>query len=379
MRSSRLHRSGVVLFLCILLLLGCADGRDRASETGWTVKKGALALERDLLTGDDEDVYFGQIYDVTAGDDGQIYVADGNAAHVKALGPDGTLRDTIGRRGDEGPGTFRRPSEVVLARGDSLYVLDGYSGRVSVFAPDGGFEYSFMARGEMGSPRDLMVSKQPGAFFFAYSPGIRPVVQEDAGYAVRRARASGEVGDSLFTARPPQFAWKKMDRGMRFMYFPFARGSHFAFGPEERIHHAWSDSLRVVRYTSEGAVHSTVEIPFEYVPVTEEEREEALGDRSAEDRTLVEEKMPSTKPAFEYFLVDDAGRYWFGRPTATSDSTDWWVADPDEKQVVTKTLPSNVQLKVVTDGHAYGQTTTDNGAPAVVRYRVRTDEDALSE
>ena len=50
------------------------------------------------------------------------------------------------------------------------------------------------------------------------------------------------------------------------------------------------------------------------------------------------------------------------------------MADPDEKQVVTTTLPSEVELEVVRNGHAYGQTPTKDGAPALVRYRVRIDD-----
>jgi hypothetical protein len=87
----------------------------------------------------------------------------------------------------------------------------------------------------------------------------------------------------------------------------------------------------------------------------------------------VEDKIPATKPAFEHFLVDDEGRYWFGRPTANPDSTAWWVAWPEEERIVTTTLPSEVQLHEVTNGRAYGQTTTENGAPLLVRYRIRID------
>lgn len=364
--------------LAVLLVVGCGD--DRTGETSvWTVEDGALTLERNLLAGDNEDVYFADIQDVAVRDDGRMYVADGRAAHVTVLGSNGAVRDTIGRRVDEGPGAFRRPSEVVLARSDSLFVLDGYWGRVSVFAPGGRFAYSFEARGKIGGPRSMMVSDRRGPFFFAYLPGSHVVVQENVGYAVRRARANGKVGDSLFTTRPPQFAWRKLNRGMRFMQVPFARDSHFALGPAEHIHYAWSDSLRVIRYAAEGTVQDTVDLPFEPVPVTEDEREEALGDRSGKDRTRVAEKIPSTKPAFDHFLIDDRGRYWFGRPTANPDSMDWWVAQPDTQRVLTTTLPSDVQLEMVAGRHAYGQTTTESGAPAVVRYRIRRKEDALGE
>jgi hypothetical protein len=50
------------------------------------------------------------------------------------------------------------------------------------------------------------------------------------------------------------------------------------------------------------------------------------------------------------------------------------VAWPDEQRVGTTTLPSEVQLLEVTNRRAYGQTTTENGAPLLVRYRIRLDD-----
>jgi len=92
---------------------------------------------------------------------------------------------------------------------------------------------------------------------------------------------------------------------------------------------------------------------------------------SAESKAAVQNKISSTKPAFTNFLVDDEGRYWFGRPTALPDSTTWWIVRPDDNQVRTETLPSETKILTVKEGKAYGRTTTEMGAPALVRYRVR--------
>jgi len=368
MVGSRPLRLAASVALCVLLALGCGR-EEEASEGAWTVEEGALTLERDLLVGDDESFFFAGIWDVTTGPEGRIYVAEGEAAHVKVLSPDGMLQDSLGRKG-KGPGEFQEVSKVVVARPDSLYVLDDDNGQVSVFSPDGNFVYS-LARDKTGDPDDLMVPREgkPG-FIFVNSPRALRAVKNDAPYTVRSAEMNGKVGDTLFTARPYQMALKELDRGMHFARIPFARNSHFAFGSDGRIHYAWSDSLSVATYDPSGRKGRTIDVPFEPVPVTEEEIERVLKDRSRA-RGLVRDGIPATKPAFDHFLVDDEGRYWFGRPTANPDSTDWWVADPDEKQVATTTLPSEVELEVVKNGRAYGQTTTENGAPAVVRYRIR--------
>lgn len=157
---------------------------------------------------------------------------------------------------------------------------------------------------------------------------------------------------------------------MTFTSIPFARASHYALGPDGHVHHTWSDSLRVSVYSRAGNRLRVVEIPFAPVPVTDEDREQALEGRRAESRAMVEGDIPDTKPAFDDFLIDGEGRYWFKRPTADPDTTDWWIADPSAQRVRAAPLPSTVDLMAVRGEHAYGRAQSPEGAPALVRYRV---------
>jgi hypothetical protein len=364
------------LVLMILGLLGCGSGTQKDRPGAWTVQEDALQLQETLRVSEGEGFYFGRIADVAVGDDGRIYVADNQAAHVKVLSPDGALQDTLGTRG-EGPGEFRHPLKLALGRDDSLYVLDGADGRVHVSSPGRAFEREILARTDRGTPIDMMIPDGAGtgperAGLFVYSPGARAVVQKDAQMVVRRVSLGGTVGSTLFTTPPYRMTSKDLRGGRKlFLYVPFTPAPHYALGPNGRVHYAWSDSLTAVAYGPTGRAERTVRVPVESVPpVTDEEIEEALEDRTR-GREQVRNEIPASKPAFTQFLVDDDGRYWFGRPTAHSDSTAWWVATPDEKRVATETLASEVKLEEVTNDRAYGQTTMEDGAPAVVRYRIR--------
>jgi len=77
------------------------------------------------------------VTDVRPLPDGSVAVVDQGAAHVRVYGPGGSLRRTIGRRGD-GPGEFRRPG-VLLVRDDSLWVTDEYDRSVSRFTMAGDY------------------------------------------------------------------------------------------------------------------------------------------------------------------------------------------------------------------------------------------------
>lgn len=154
---------------------------------------------------------------------------------------------------------------------------------------------------------------------------------------------------------------------------PYAPAPQTVLGPDDIVHFARSDSLTVVRLGIDGVPRDTVAVPFEPLPVTEEDRERVLADYS-ERRPMPANKVPATKPAFDDLLVDDQGRYWFGRPTAHPDTTAWWVADPDAKRVATAKLSSGIDLRRVRSGFAYAITNTEEGAPAVVRYDVSIEQ-----
>ncbi len=339
------------LLVPALLIAGCGGGGE--SHSAWTIQEDALTLSETLRAGDDEPYFFGEIADVSARRDGRIYVADQGAAHVKVLAPDGTLQDTIGHAGDQGPGALRRPSEVTFGRGDSLYVFDGYYSRLSVFAPTHTFAYRLPLRIQPEGkvpfllPSNVLPRLDKPGFMASYGAPPLPDGGAPSGNAVRGIAADGTAGDTLFTVPDPQMHIERRNRSLTMYSIPYARTPTVTQGPSGHIHYAWSDSLGVRTYGPDGTLRRTVDIPFDPVPVTEADREQALVDHSKEGKAAVKSEIPSTKPAFTDFLVDDKGRYWFGRPTATPDSTDWWVAWPEEHRVVTTTLPSDVELHEV--------------------------------
>lgn len=364
--ASRL--SPLVLLLSLLVLTACGGDTD---DTRWSVEHGALSLSETMRVSEGDGFYLGEIYDVAVRSDGRIYVADGRAGHVKVFGPEGTLRDSIGRQGG-GPGEFERaPIQVTLARGDSLYVLDAAAREVSVFGPSHAFARQFSVSG--GVPTRLFVPEGRSGFgasalaFGGSQSGRRTVVW--------RLDATGGVRDTIVAA-PPLTGYTLSTGGtVRNLPVPHSRSAHVAMGPGGEYHYGWNDSLSVTTFGADGTPTDSLEIPFEPVPVTSEDRARELeGLPPSAPTAEIRQKIPSTKPAFGDFLVDDEGRYWFGRPMSHPDSTEWWVAVPDRHRVVTTTLPTSEYLLTVTRRHAYARSTNDDGAPVLVQYRVTTDD-----
>lgn len=105
-----------------------------------------------------------------------------------------------------------------------------------------------------------------------------------------------------------------------------------------------------------------MQVPFEPVPVTKEDRERKMNDRQCQVSTdEVRLRIPSTKPPLEYFLVDDQDRYWFARPMSEPDSVSWRVADPNREKENAMSMTKDVYLMTVRDGHAYGLPIKESG------------------
>lgn len=374
----------LITCFCLCMAAGCTSEGNldyykkdiNYNHTEWKVKEQSLALKRNLVAGDDERYFFGKIKDVAVRPDGRMYVVDGQAPTIRVLAPNGTLQESIGSMGG-GPGEFRYPSKVYFVRGDSLYVTHGgLATRLSAFGPSHEFAYEISFSSSVAPHRSTPDRAIPilgeSEFFGVWFPSPWPGQDSsDSEASVRGLSHDGREGDTLFTFPGSQQLARKVGTGYKFYNTPWDRGPYLALGPEGNLHYAGNDSLTVRTYDAEGTLRRVVEIPFKPVPITNADLEREFSNwSSAEDVEYVRDKIPSTKPAFKHFLVDDEGRYWFGRSTANPDSMAWLVAWPKEKRIVTVTLPAEVEILTVQDGYAYGKTATEAGDPVVIRYRI---------
>jgi len=359
-----------LLVLLGSLIGGCGSGSH--TEPEWTVDEGGLALDRTLLISETDSFYFGDVGDVAVDGDGHAYVLDRDAQHITVIGPEGGIQDSLGSEG-QGPGEFQGARDVVVGRGDSLYVLDPRSSRISVFDPAGRFVYDVQVEYQ-GVADDLMVPDNHPGFLLSNTSFPPPDASTGGSFSILRVTPNGSITDTLLTAPPLETEVIQQGENRLFLSVPYGRQPHVALGPQGRVYFGRNDSLRVIAHSFDGSRTTPIRLPFELVSLSDEERTERLKRYPDKNRSQIQDAVPATKPAFEHFLVDDEGRYWFGRPTEHPDSTAWWMAMPQEKQVRTSTLPSEVDILAVKDGNAYGRTTTEAGAPALVRYHVQSSE-----
>lgn len=99
-------------------------------------KSTIVAQEMWRAGGDDEDVIFGVLSDVAIDAAGNLYALDSQLSSISVFDPDGILLRTIGREG-EGPGEFRRASELFVTPENKIAVAQMMPGKIVMLSPDG--------------------------------------------------------------------------------------------------------------------------------------------------------------------------------------------------------------------------------------------------
>lgn len=363
------------ILLFALLIAGCGDSQNSADLGGWTLDTESLTVTEEMTTSGTENYFFGDIGDLAVTSDGRIIVADTDAQHVKVLRPDGTLIAALGREG-QGPGEFQSASGVDVSRGDSLYVTDSRANRLSVFGPDSPYDFERVvsATNQSRVSRYLVLGDQ---FAGRVGGGFNPNSDErPPPHVWRRMSATGTLTDTLLTARRRDMKMTKVGGSFAIGVVPFSRQTLVTSGPDNRIYHAWTDSLHIEATTLDGHSETVASIPAQPIPITRAARDSALAVMDdAGMRSEMSSAMRDTKPALTGLLVAEDGRIWVERPAevVNPDSTTWWRLLPDEQTIQAVTLPSAVSLQEVHEGTAYGTTETEMGAPAVRRYDVTVE------
>src|SRR5207249_11764509 len=107
--------------------------------------------------------------------EGNVWVTDGDGKDGKGhqvfkFSPDGRVLMTLGKAGvaGDGPDTFNRPSDVIVAPNGDIFVADGHGGdsnaRIVNFSKDGEFIKSWWkkgsATGDFDTPHNLAMDSR---------------------------------------------------------------------------------------------------------------------------------------------------------------------------------------------------------------------------
>jgi len=327
--------------------------------------------------------------DVAVADDGSVLVADSRPTVVKVYEPTGALRRVIGREGS-GPGEFRAAYLAIL--GDTLVVQDPANSRATSFNWRTGAMlterrtaccYHFpIGIDAMGHAAVRLMAQSPDSTW----QGVQAYV---------RFPVNGASADTLFVPAGPgenQRPWtvREGDRMVFSTVVPFQPRAFHQVDAGGRFLTGHS-SAYVLRRTTNGL--DTLALfgrDWTPEPVSPGEKSRLVERRIAEVRQGAGADMPEaniraafdpsyipdSRPAYETYAVDRAGRTWVRRVTDEGADVEFDLFGPDGRWLDVVTVPAGgwptsswrpvgwgrTEVAVILEG--------DDGRPLVRVYRI---------
>lgn len=109
---------------------------------------------------DNEDEFFGVIGDILVDEDNNVYILDSQLTEVRVFDAEGGFLRTVGREG-EGPGEFRRPSDMLFLPDGRLGVIQPFPSKIVMLTREGEPAGDFSVEPEEGTGFAALGSANP--------------------------------------------------------------------------------------------------------------------------------------------------------------------------------------------------------------------------
>jgi hypothetical protein len=262
--------------------------------------------------GDNGQVFFGVIADVTADDAGRVYLLDRQLCQILVYSAEGEPLGTLSKEGD-GPGEVRQPRAMVILPEGRIGVLHQVRGRLTCLNPDGTPAPDIVLRDVRGEPQQalsLMEGRRRGPTLAVESFTI---VYGDQGRKETRLLGVYDLG-----GRERYEAYARVQLAFDFERRTFTErlgyNGVWALGPDGSLYLAPErDLYRIEQRGPDGAIIRVIERDYEAHRRTAQEKEAAAGGAVM---TINGQQVPlqcdidDRDPCIEQLYVDDAGGLW---------------------------------------------------------------------
>lgn len=283
---------------------------DNPAEPSEGVETWTLA-EQWRAGGEDDAVFFGLIQSAAIGEDGNLYVLDGQLSEVHVYDPDGDYLRTIGREGD-GPGEFRRAGGLFLLPGGRVGVITGFPGEVVTLEADGD-------PGPTISPGDVteggfrilfdVASAGDRLYFCGARMGRTDEGMKETRYLSINEADGTETTVLMEKVRTRDFSRPTFDEPEEY----FVQGRWDA-APDGRVYAAAErDAYAVNVYSPDGVLERVFTRAYTPYSRTQEEKDAVGSDMMIVvngERLEMERTVLDTAPCIEGLRVDDDGLIW---------------------------------------------------------------------
>jgi 6-bladed beta-propeller len=319
---------------------------------------------------------FGSITDFAVDRLGRVWVFEGQAQEIRVFDGDGRYVRTVGRQG-EGPGEFNRVIGMDWGTDGNLWIADPSNNRLSVVDTTGAFVASHPTIG------GVVVQPWPGGFddegrFYTY--GVDTSVDDDFALVMVRHGPDLQPIDSVappdYPGEREYFELKSEDNWWR-TRVPFTPSIEWRLARDGTYWAGLTGEYRIFQLSWAGDTLRSIRREYDPLPVTSSDVAEArenLKDFIDAGGKPDWSRIPSHKPAFEDFVLDDAGNLWVQVVAAEGDEQRLFdVFDAEGRYLGEVRVPFPVEFyppPVIRAGYLYAITRDELEVPFVVRARI---------
>ncbi|MDE2796516.1 MAG: 6-bladed beta-propeller [Gemmatimonadota bacterium] len=317
---------------------------------------------------------FGSIWSFDVDAWGRIFILDDQAQEVRVFDSEGAFVRTVGRKG-EGPGEFTQAGSVDLSRNGEIWVMGLGQGRVSIFDTAGTFLRQERTDG------GFVVKPYPGGFdpmgrynVLIPTGGMRTMARFDQSYnPIDTISLPEDPVEGEFFENVSEDGSSTVRAGV-----PFQEYMTWRFSPTGTVWTLLTGRYQLTEMTIDGKVLRTITKDHQPIPVTDEERDQAV-DRlewfTSQGGQIDRSKFPGSKPSTVSFFIDDDRNTWVERQVPADDEDDvgrlFDLFDDEGRYLGMLRLPFDLHYSIpapiVRDGVLYGATYDEIGVLYVVR------------
>jgi hypothetical protein len=296
----------------------------------------AFIIEEELSIGEAkgrEEYIFQGIRAVAVSDNGDMYVVDSKAQHVKVYNNQGEFLRTIGRPG-QGPGELFRPRTITYTKNDEIVVGD--MNNLTYFNPAG--DYIKRVSLAKSSISTVKIDNDRNIFGFC-------IVRDKGVYELKKF--DPEVKELFSYGTSPLPSAEMSRTGKRNVFFTLLRwdlinGNQIVCGYP-------GEGYVIKTYDSSANLVRKIEREYTKINITEQDKEEAIAEYPSEMRNNT--TAPKHFPPFQTLRADDEGRVYVLTNERTEDKEKyfWDIFDAEGKYILKiplKTSPRVIKNKM---------------------------------
>jgi len=370
----------IVLLGLALILHGCSD--EETKEDNFT-NLPLYQLEQVEVLSDQGEMIIGRPSHTGIDSDGNRLVMDLAGFHIHVYDSEGILQNSFGREGD-GPGEFRQPRNLMIGENDTLYINDNSRRSLLVYAKtgeyewrhaydlaypqiDGGFTSFFLMPGESGYPVVISYSENTDEFPNGYST---VKLTDKNGRIIKDTEVRFARGEML-----------TIESGGNQIMFGLSEvaNSQITAANEGTYFQAWTADPVIYHYSNSGELLKTIELNGYPIRETSSQDISELNERIfgsgqfGNQTNALRGAIGEFFPAFSQIRVMKDNSIWLSRIVPDSRDHHWYHLSPNGEPLGRLELENGFRLQNAVNNRIYVSGEDENGAPAIVAYRITTD------